>query len=145
MSKYCPICEDGELEFVAELYRCQRCGEELKAPNKPAEAELMKLMELQNNTLETVLFHDKASKQSRVFWKNYALQVNNHMLELTAFLRKIMALGLLRGSERLRDEALALLDGEPSQSDVSVTEDVLVDIKSSHSVKSDDHGKEIKK
>lgn len=71
MTKYCPICEDGELEFVAELYRCQRCGEELKAPNKPAEAELMKLMELQNNRIEILkveierlssLLHDEMSQ-----------------------------------------------------------------------------------
>ena len=131
MKKYCPICEDGELEFVAELYRCQRCGEELKAPNKPAEAELIKLMEIQNNRIEIL----KMSQEHRD--RSAAVK---HMLELTAFLRKIMALGLLRGSERLRDEALALLDGEPSQSDVSVSEDVLTDIKSSHSVKSDDCG-----
>lgn len=51
------------------------------------------------------------------------LDAVKHMLEMTAFLRKIMMLGLLRGSPRLRDEALKILDGaELSNSDGSVTQ-----------------------
>lgn len=43
------------------------------------------------------------------------------------------------------DFAQYIVPRKPSNSDVSVTEDVLTDIKSSHSVKSDDCGREIKK
>ena len=51
------------------------------------------------------------------------VQAVKHMLEMTAFLRKIMTLGLLRGSPRLRDEALRILDGvEPSNYDGSATQ-----------------------
>jgi hypothetical protein len=58
------------------------------------------------------------------YWKTQACAAVKHMLELTAFLRKIMVLGLLRGSPRLRDEALRILDGfEASDIDVSVTQD----------------------
>jgi len=60
-------------------------------------------------------------------WKSQACIATKRMLELTAFLRKIMLLGLLRGSPRLRDEALRILDGfEASTIDGSDAQDVLI-------------------
>ena len=47
----------------------------------------------------------------RDYWKKQACGAVKHMLEMTSFLRHIMTLGLLRGSARLRDEALRILDG----------------------------------
>ena len=62
-------------------------------------------------------------KPQSTYWKTQAVASLKHMLELTAFLRKIMTLGLLRGSSRLRDEALRILDGfEASDIEGSVTQ-----------------------
>jgi hypothetical protein len=47
----------------------------------------------------------------RGYWKTQACAAVKHMMELTSFLRHIMTLGLLRGSARLRDDALRILDG----------------------------------
>ena len=58
-----------------------------------------------------------AKKDAR-YWKKQAIAANKRMLDLTAFLRKIMVLGMLRGTPRLRDEALLLLDGENLMPDI---------------------------
>jgi hypothetical protein len=69
------------------------------------------------------------------YWKTQAVASVKHMLELTAFLRHIMTLGLLRGSSRLTARALEILDGvEASDVDGSVTQDVLTDIETPSSI-----------
>ena len=96
MKTFCPNCEkETDCAFDAELYSCHDCNEDFASYEKP----------------------------QSTYWKAQAVASVKHMLELTAFLRKIMLLGLLRGSSRLRDEALRILDGfEASDVEGSVTE-----------------------
>ncbi len=116
MKILCPNCEAlTECEFEIEIYFCKNCQEDFAAYEKPAQVELLKLLENANLRIENLKMSPE--HQARV-------QAVKHMLEITAFLRKIMVLGLLRGSPRLRDEALRILDGvETSDTDGSNTQD----------------------
>lgn len=72
----------------------------------------------------------RQTNEETAYWKTQAVAAVKHMLELTAFLRHIMTLGLLRGSSRLTARALQILDGiEASDIEGSVTQDVLKHIK----------------
>lgn len=103
MKILCPNCaEITDCDFELEIYFCKECKEEFAAYEKPAEKELMKLIEIQAHRIENLKMSQGHRDRS---------QAVKHMLELSAFLRKIMLLGLLRGSPRLRDEALKILDG----------------------------------
>ena len=98
MKTFCPNCEkQTDSTFVCEVHMCNECNEDNGSYEKP----------------------------QSTYWKTQAVAAVKHMLELTAFLRKIMLLGLLRGSPRLRDEALRILDGfEQSDIEGSVTQDI---------------------
>ena len=96
MKTFCPNCEkETDCAFDAELYSCHDCDEDFASYEKP----------------------------QSTYWKTQAVASLKHMMDLTAFLRKIMMLGLLRGSPRLRDEALRILDGfEQSDFEGSITQ-----------------------
>jgi hypothetical protein len=76
---------------------------------------LIQQLESISKELSTTEFHDNASKQSRDFWKNYALQVNSKMLMQIEFIRKLLSLGTVL-NDRLKDEAISLLDDRLSNS-----------------------------
>ena len=76
---------------------------------------LIQQLESISKELSTTEFHDSASKQSRDFWKNYALQVNSKMLMQIEFIRKLLSLGTVL-NDRLKDEAISLLDDRLSNS-----------------------------
>lgn len=95
MKTFCPNCEkETDSTFVCEVHMCNECNEDYGSYEKP----------------------------QSTYWKTQAVGMVKQTMELTAFLRKIMMLGLLRGSPRLRDEALRILDGfEQSDFEGSVT------------------------
>jgi hypothetical protein len=96
MKIFCPNCEAiTECDFEIEIYFCKTCKEDFAAYEKPTTEKLRQQVE-----------NLKMSPDHPV-----RIQAVKHMLEMTAFLRKIMVLGLLRGSPRLREEALRILDG----------------------------------
>ncbi len=97
MKIFCPNCEkETDCTFDAELYSCTECDNNFANYEKPASE----------------------------YWKKQACLSVKHMLEMTQFLRKLMMLGLLRGSARLRDEAIRILDGfEASDVEGSDTQD----------------------
>ena len=96
MKTFCPNCEkETDSTFVCEVHMCNECNEDYGSYEKPVSTH----------------------------WKAQAVAAGKHMPELTAFLRKIILLGLLRGSPRLRDEALRILDGfEQSDFEGSITQ-----------------------
>ena len=122
-SMACPFCGmRDEACYVnglngAKVYQCQWCG-----------AQALCQEDWETRPLEESL-RDKLAIARRLSDEFYLLLVDDPNTKLKA------------------DQIMVNIYGkcEPSPSDVSVTEDVLIDIKTSHSVKSDDHGKEIKK
>ena len=78
----------------------------------------------------------RQTNQEAEYWKVQACKAVKHMLELTALLRKIMLLGILRGNPRLRDETLHILDGTDEQSftECSETKNILISIKTLQSI-----------
>jgi uncharacterized Zn finger protein (UPF0148 family) len=68
MKVFCQTCEkETEVEFRAELYSCRECEQDFTNFNKPAEAELMKLLEIANQRIETlkmiVEYHQRIAEQ----------------------------------------------------------------------------------
>jgi len=62
MQVKCPNCEKiTDCEFYAEVYICKECQEDFANYEKPAEQELMKFIEISNQRLATVQFHDEAT------------------------------------------------------------------------------------
>jgi len=83
MKAFCPNCEkETESELTCEVYSCGECGED-------------------NGNYE---------KPSTNHWKTQASTEAEYIFELSSFLSHLMALGLLRGSPRLTQQALDLLD-----------------------------------
>ena len=98
MKTFCPNCEkQTDSTFICEVHMCNECNED-------------------NGNYE---------KPQSTYWKTQAVGMVKQTMELTAFLRKIMLLGLLRGSPRLTARALEILDGfEQSDIEGSVTQDI---------------------
>jgi len=83
MKSFCPNCEkETESELTCEVYSCSECEED-------------------NGNYE---------KPSMNYWKTQAAIEAEDIFELSSFLSHIMRLGLLRGSSRLTQRALDLLD-----------------------------------
>ena len=83
MKIFCPNCEkETDSEFVCEVYSCGECEED-------------------NGNYE---------KPSTAYWKTQASAEAEYILELSSFISHLIILGLLRGSSRLTQQALDLLD-----------------------------------
>jgi len=83
MKTFCPNCEkENESDFVCEVYSCGECNEDYGSYEKP----------------------------STTYWKTQSDTEAEYILELSSFISHIMTLGLLRGSSRLTQQALDLLD-----------------------------------
>ena len=83
MKTFCPNCEkETESDFVCEVHSCQECNED-------------------NGNYE---------KPSTAYWKAQTATEAEYIFELSSFISHIMTLGLLRGSSRLTQQALDLLD-----------------------------------
>jgi hypothetical protein len=83
MKTFCPNCEkETDCSFICEVYFCKECNED-------------------NGNYE---------KPSTKHWKSQASTEAEYIFELSSFISHLMTLGLLRGSLRLTQQALDLLD-----------------------------------
>lgn len=83
MKTFCPNCEKvTDSTFICEVYFCKECAED-------------------NGNYE---------KPSTTYWKTQAATEAEYIFELSSFISHLMSLGLLRGSPRLTQQALDLLD-----------------------------------
>jgi hypothetical protein len=83
MKTFCPNCQkETDSEFICEVYSCNECEEDNSNYEKP----------------------------SMNYWKTQSATEAKYIFELSSFLSHLMSLGLLRGSPRLTQQALKLLD-----------------------------------
>ena len=152
MKTLCPNCEkETECEFTAELYECKECGEDfakyivsrncnvsdvsitqdVTTPEPPEGAcgmsEISEKAIKKDVPFITYIIHDKNMKNGRTVTVYKPTQEYYILFELIKFRRlpsTFPDIGITVISEGL----------EPSPSDVSVTEDVLTDIKTPRSI-----------
>ena len=128
---FCPNCEkETECTHTAELYECEECGEDFA---KYIVARNPNIKDIEQVGLREKIIGDALCENLRAELK----EIKSNVSQFIEFIKT-------KQNAKAHLQMLVvetLLEEKPSNSDVSVTQNVSIDIKTSNSAKSDDCGK----